>query len=203
MRTLLVVLVTLASSAWSAARADDGVDRGGQIETDEANIEIVRPHHGRVIQTPEGFLRVEDGPDLDRSPGLGSFGTYHPTSAANAPEAGPGSTGSGAADPSERVQVRPDGMVDTTAPVPGTDPCRPQRGRYLRRLLEMSGVKVDRPLDLLDGLAGPSAAGGNVLVSGWVAPGVDPLKPLAWDQELRSLGRDLAACQSRAAAARP
>lgn len=201
MRTLLVVL--LASSAWPAAWADDGADRGGQIDTDEGSIEIVRPHHGRVIQTPEGFLRVEDGPDLDKSPGLGSFGTYRATSVASRSDPDLGSTGSGAAEQPEHVPVRPDGMVDTTAPVPGADPCRPQRGRYLRRLLEMSGVKVDRPLDLLDGLAGPNAAGGNVLVSGWVTPGVDPLKPLAWDQELRSLGRDLAACQSRAAPAHP
>jgi hypothetical protein len=67
----------------------------------------------------------------------------------------------------------------------------------------MSGVKVDRPLELLDGLAGPGTVGSNVLATGFVTPGIDPLKPLAWDQELRSLGRDLAACQARVATARP
>ena len=146
MRALLVVLVTLAASYRPAlARADDeAVD--GRIVTDEVTIEIVHPHHGRVIETPEGFLRVEDGPDLDQSDQVGSFGTYHagPTSGESVPDRVAQRTPT---EGLEHTALRPDGLVDRSAPVPGHDPCRPQRSLYLRRLLEMSGVKVDRPVD--------------------------------------------------------
>lgn len=204
MRTLSALLVTCCVAGWdpATARADDA-PTGGRIESDQARIEILRPGGQREIRTPEGFLRVEDPAEPGDGARLGSFGTYHV--AALPPDAGDGAIDV-AAPPVEAPlepppRVRRDGLVDTSAPVGGGDPCRPQRARYLRRVLYMSGIEVDRPLELLDGLAGPVSQGGNVLAGGFLLPGFDAVKPLAWDQELRSLGRDLATCEARSGAA--
>jgi hypothetical protein len=59
----------------------------------------------------------------------------------------------------------------------------------------MTGVEVDDPLAFLDGLAGPGGYQSALLATPLgVLPGVDPVRPLAWDAELRSRARDLAAC---------
>ncbi len=194
----------------AAARGDDAA--GGRIESDQARIEILRAGGQREIRTPEGFLRVEDPPAPGDEDRLGSFGTYHPAVLV------PDETGDDALDVAARPArpthpaeapleappaLRRDGLVDTTAPIPGADPCRPQRTRYLRRVLRMSGIDVDRPIELLDGLAGPASQGGNLLLGGYLIPGFDAVRALAWDQELRSLGRDLATCEARTIASTP
>jgi hypothetical protein len=68
----------------------------------------------------------------------------------------------------------------------------------------MTGVDLDDPLAFLDGLAGPGGYQGALLATPLgVLPGVDPVRPLAWDAELRSRARDLAACARASAAAAP
>jgi hypothetical protein len=201
MRTVLAILAITFVARPAPGRAEEEPSEvAARIETDDGTIEIIQPHHGRVIETPEGYLRIEEGPDLDEGV-QGSFGTYHATPVE--PAAVSRIAVTSVEPPPAPVTVGPDGLVDTSAPTAGADPCHAQRERYFRRLLQMSGVYVDRPLELLDGLAGPGRVGANVLVTGYLSPGVDPLKPLAWDQELRSLGRDLAVCQTRVATARP
>jgi len=65
----------------------------------------------------------------------------------------------------------------------------------------MTGVDVDDPITFLEGLAGPGGYQGALLATALgVLPGVDPIRPLAWDAELRSRARDLTAC---ARASRP
>jgi hypothetical protein len=60
----------------------------------------------------------------------------------------------------------------------------------------MDGIDLEDPLALLDGLAGPSVNPGALLFSAYgLLPGVDPVRPLAWDFELQGLARELAACE--------
>ena len=66
----------------------------------------------------------------------------------------------------------------------------------LRLLLAMGGIDVERPLDLLDALSGPPGARGDLLFSAFgLMGGVEPLRPLAWDPDLREAARRLAACR--------
>jgi hypothetical protein len=75
------------------------------------------------------------------------------------------------------------------------DPCRAPRSAYLRQLLRTTGVDVDDPLALLDELAGPRGYDAATLFTPYgLLPGVDPIRPLAWDSELRRLARDLVRC---------
>ncbi len=210
---ITVVAWCAVASIPAAARGDDAA--GGRIESDQARIEILRAGGQREIRTPEGFLRVEDPPEPGDEDRLGSFGTYHAAvlmpdepgddalDVAARPERPARSIRPGEAPLEAPPPVRRDGLVDTTAPVAGADPCRPQRARYLRRVLRMSGIDVDRPIELLDGLAGPASQGGTLLLGGYLIPGFDAVRPLAWDQELRSLGRDLATCEARMIASTP
>jgi hypothetical protein len=83
----------------------------------------------------------------------------------------------------------------TATSAPAADPCRPQRSAYLRQLLRATGVDLDDPLALLDGLAGPRGYDAAALFTPYgLVPGVDPLQPLAWDSTLRTLADDLARC---------
>jgi hypothetical protein len=90
--------------------------------------------------------------------------------------------------------------VETAAP---PDPCREEKNRYAGRLLaSLEIADVDRPLALLEGIAELPAGGGlgpfvRLSLFGLPAAGpvaVDPIRPLAWDLELRSIARDLAEC---------
>jgi hypothetical protein len=201
---LLIAVVAAAAPIWGAPRAAPLQDTGGRIESDElVSIELITPSGQREIRTPEGFLRVEsDEPDDPSSSTMGSFGTYHAAvlapseSGVQVVDADPSPADAAPAEPAP--PLRRDGMFDTSAPTAGADPCHAQRNRYFRRVLRMSGVDVERPLELLDGLAGPGSRGGNLLIGGYLMPGVNPIQPLAWDQELRSLARDLATCEARA-----
>ncbi|MFL5274627.1 MAG: hypothetical protein ACJ79E_21435, partial [Anaeromyxobacteraceae bacterium] len=78
---------------------------------------------------------------------------------------------------------------------PPVDPCRRERSAYLRQLLRATGVDLDDPLALLDGLAGPRGYDAAALFTPYgLVPGVDPIQPLAWDSTLRTLANDLARC---------
>ena len=127
------------------------------------------------VRVPEGFVRAEAD-----APSATSNRSPSPTSSPS-----PSSTSAG-----------------TSMPAP--DPCRAERSAYLRRLLQMTGVDLDDPIALLEGLAGPGGYQGALLSTPLgVLPGVDPVRPLAWDAELRSRARDLAACARTSAPAAP
>jgi hypothetical protein len=84
------------------------------------------------------------------------------------------------------------GSTATSTP---PDPCRRERSAYLRQLLRATGVDLDDPLALLDGLAGPGGYDAAELFTPYgLVPGVDPIQPLAWDSTLRTLANDLARC---------
>ena len=190
MRALALALA-LAAAAPTPAAAQPAA--AGAVRADRAAVEVLPPRAGASeVRTPEGFLRVEGG---TIGAGSGSFGVYPAgayAGAAHLAGARPPPPPAAAAQPPRRE------LADAGAPGPDLDRCRAERTRYLRRLLYFAGIDVDDPLALLDGLAGvPGVAAGPFLFTVYgPLQGVEPLRPLAWDQELRSLGRELAACQA-------
>jgi hypothetical protein len=60
----------------------------------------------------------------------------------------------------------------------------------------MIGIDLEDPLGFLDGLAGSEGYSGALLFTPYgQLPVIDPIHPLAWDLELKSLARELASCQ--------
>lgn len=195
MRSLAVALALAAALPAAAQQA-----AAGAVRADRAAVEILPPRAGASeLRTPEGFLRVEGGMIGASS---GTFGVY-PAGAYGAGTSTGGVTGgaygAGARPPPPSVAAAPQPQPELApaGPPAGLERCRPERTRYLRRLLYFVGIDVDDPLALVDGIAGaPGAASGSFLFTAYGAlGGLEPLRPLAWDQELRSLGRELAACQ--------
>lgn len=154
----------------------------GAVRADRAAVEVLPPRAGAMeIRTPEGFLRVEGGA---LAAGTGTFGVYPAGSRAPAP-------------PALVARAAPAQAPDATAaPVRPAERCRPERARYLRRLLYMSGIDLEDPVAFLDGLAGREGAPEALLFTAYgLLPSVDPIRPLAWDFELQSLARELTGCQ--------
>lgn len=196
MRTFLAVLaVSLAVSPGNRTTAQAPAPRapvgapaqpstsGGSVRSDRMAVEVLPSRAGNEIRMPEGFIRLE-GSGAPPA-GLASFGTYR------------------AASPSSYQAVAsaaatPPGGDDGVSPAPPAlprDPCRAVRSRYLRRLLYMSGIDLDDPLAFLEGLSGPNGYPAQyVFTTIGFLPGTDPIHALAWDQELRSLARELTAC---------
>jgi hypothetical protein len=203
MRTLLVTLAAAALTTGPALAATTG----GSVRSEQGTIEILSPPAGPEIRTPEGFIRLEPGGPSGE--GVGSFSVVpagafaRPSPAPPRPVAPDERPESGLALAPPGPAFEPGGMVDTGAPSSGPDPCRYQRWRYARHLLRSAGIDVADPLALLQGLAGASAYGGDILSSGYLLSGIDPIRPLAWDMTLRSIARDLATCQSSTAAEPP
>lgn len=126
---------------------------------------------GMTIETPEGFLRLEEPP----APGLpGSF-SVEAARAQMAP----------ATQPLEPAEAR------ALAPPPAP-PCREERRRFLSALLRRAGVELSDPEALLEGLYGPAFAAPLMAVS---LP-ADPIRTASADVELRSLAEALARCTS-------
>lgn len=191
MRSLALALALAAALPAAAQQA-----AAGAVRADRAAVEVLPPRAGASeLRTPEGFLRVEGGTIGASS---GTFGVY-PAGAYGAGTSTGGAYGAGARPPppSAAASPQPQREVAPAGPPADLERCRPERTRYLRRLLYFVGIDVDDPVALLDGLAGaPGAASGPFLFTAYGAlGGLEPLRPLAWDQELRSLGRALAACQ--------
>jgi hypothetical protein len=130
---------------------------------------------------PEGFIRLEGTSAVPA--GYASFGTYRAAQSASYQV-----VASAAAPPGgDRVLPPPPG--------PPRDPCRAERSSYLRRLLYMQGIYLDDPIAFLEGMTGPGGYPPQYLFTALgLLPSLDPIRPLAWDQELRSLARDLSAC---------
>ena len=156
---------------------------GGSVRSDRMAVEVLPPRAGNEIRLPEGFIRLEGSRAAPA--GLASFGTYRAVPAASYQ-----AVASGAAAPPGGY-----GSVPPAPPGPTRDPCRAERSRYLRRLLYMSGIDLDDPLAFLEGLSGPNGYPAQyVFTTIGFLPGTDPIHALAWDQELRSLARELTAC---------
>lgn len=144
---------------------------------------------GETVRRPEGWFRIEP----PGTPEEGFIGALEVEGPGLAPaEEAP------AAPAAPEVTPRAMGLR-----APARYPCHQERARYWEELFRMAGI-WDAPwaLDLLEALDLPpnslspwvrfnlfgQVTGGAHLV------GVDPLRPLAWDQELRYVARQLAAC---------
>ncbi|HEX9288972.1 MAG TPA: hypothetical protein VF904_05560 [Anaeromyxobacteraceae bacterium] len=185
MRTLLVPLATAATLAAAAAAQAQVAGVAGAVRSEQAALELLPQRDAAEIRTPEGFVRAEGGVAPTRA--TGSFGVYR---AGGARAAAPPELAHGGAAQDAQAGSSAGGQAST-------HPCRAERGRYYRRLLESAGIDVPDPVGLLEGLAGPGGYAGAVLFSGYgLLAGLDPIRPLAWDFELRSRARDLAACVS-------
>jgi len=185
MCTLLIALVLAAGPRDPAA----GTSRRPATPTLET-----LPARGVTaeIRTPEGFIRLEGA--ARPTSGSGAFAVYPAASYSRA--APPPGSEDGAAG--EATPQAP----DEAAPPPTPDPCWRERNAYLRRLLRMDGIDLEDPLALLDGLSGPAGHANRLLFTAYgLLPGVDPIQPLAWDFELRSLARELTTCAAAARAA--
>ena len=177
MRTLVAVILLGGAAAGSAAE--------GAVRPEEVALESL-PQRGE-IRTAEGFIRAE-GPDPGGAPG--SFGTYHP--AARRPAAHPGGA---AAVP---VDAAPAELAAAERRA-RTDPCRPERDRYLRQLFRAAGIDLERPGALLQALAGPGGYTGEYLFTAYgLLAGLEPMRPLAWDADLRLAADELAECGEQA-----
>jgi len=154
---------------------------------------------GETVATPEGWYRVEP----EGTPDVGQLSVIVVRPEPRLPPA----ERSAPAEPSPTPSVLPE-----APPAPGRttgpeeDPCRPQRARYAEILFRMAGI-WDAPwaLDLLEALGASP-----LVLTPWVqlnafglpapilqpslSPGVDPIRPLAWDADLRRAAKDLAAC---------
>ncbi|HEX9051957.1 MAG TPA: hypothetical protein VF841_15615 [Anaeromyxobacter sp.] len=177
-RLALALAVALAAAApGSALPADPAAE--GRIQTDEGTIEILgRPVKvGEKIETPEGYIRVEEAGPEDRE--VGSFGVVA------AESFGTGAAAAAAATP---VAEAGDPAAARAAP----RDCRAQRSAYLEELWRESGIEVKAPDAVIDGLAAGST--GPATGYAWFALATDAFRPLAWSSELRDRAAALARC---------
>jgi hypothetical protein len=173
LRVALALLLLVAAPA--APRADPAA---GRIETDEGTIEILgRPVKvGEKIETPEGFIRVEEAGPEDGQ--VGSFGVVSAASFGAGADAGATAPAAAASDPASR-------------PAKPSD-CRKQRAAYLAELWRASGIEVSSPDALIEGLE--AGASGPATGYAWFALATDPFRALAWSSELRDRAEALARC---------
>ena len=173
----LAVAAALALSA-PPARADPAA-AAGRIETEGSQFEILgRPlRAGDRIDLPEGYLVVEESaPDEGQA---GSFGVV------------PAETFSQAASGGAAPAAEPGAPADA-APGPVFAACGAERGAYLMELWRASGIEVNVPVALLEGLQG--GAVGPSTGFWWFALATDAFRNLAWSSELRSRADALARC---------
>lgn len=157
----------------------------GRVESGAVRVEILgRPARvGETLELPEGFIRVEEQGTEDRE--AGSFSvvpaeTLRPTAAALA--------SAGAAVPEPRGAPETEASLGRAAP----RDCRRERAAYLRELWRASGIEVDDPAAVIEGLE--AGAEGPATGYYWFALATDPFRPLAWSSDLRSLAGALARC---------
>lgn len=178
--------------------APAGEPVGGEIRSEDARSEILPepPAVGRTVTTPEGWYRVEAAPSRDTG-ATGSLSVvprarFAPPAAAPRAAAGAPTAAPGEAAPAIEVSVEA-----------SPDPCREEKERYLAQLLEYLEIDdLESPLSLLEGIEQLPVGTGlgaftRLSLFGLPAAGpvaVDPVRPLAWDLELRSIARDLAGC---------
>ncbi len=173
-RLALAVALAAAAAPGAATRADPAA--AGRIQTDEGAIEILgRPVKvGEKIETPEGFIRVDEAGPEDGE--VGSFGVVAAESL--------GDVGAAAAPVAEAGDPAP-----TRAPARD---CRAERSAYLAELWHESGIEVKAPDAVIDGLAAGST--GPATGYAWFALATDAFRPLAWSSDLRDRAAALARC---------
>ncbi len=175
-RVALALALAAAVAPGSGARADPA--SAGRIQTDEATVEILgRPVKvGEKIETPEGFIRVEEAGPEDGQ--VGSFSVVSAASlgaGADPKAADPVAT---AGDPASRPAAPPD--------------CRAERAAYLAELWRASGIEVSSPDAVIEGLQ--AGGSGPATGYGWFALATDPFRALAWSSALRDRAEALARC---------
>jgi hypothetical protein len=174
------LLFALPLLATTAAPLAEEPRPEGRIDAGDGRSEILsRPLPvGRRIELPEGWFQVDEEGVEDRH--VGSF-----TVAAAVTERSPAAAPARAAPPAEPAEAAP-------PPRAAPDPCLAQRTAYLRELWKTSGIEVDDPVALQEGLeAGTSGPAAGFY---WYALATDPFRPLAWSTELQSRARALVRC---------
>jgi hypothetical protein len=170
--------LALALALPAAPLADPTAE--GRIQTDEGTIEILgRPVKvGQKIETPEGWIRVEEAGPEDGE--VGSFGIVAAESfgAGAAASSGASAPAASAGDPASQPAAPPD--------------CRAERSAFLAELWRTSGIDVKDPAALIEGL--DAGASGPATGYAWFALATDPFRPLAWSSTLRDRADALAHC---------
>lgn len=188
MRRLALLVAVLAAPA---ARAQDQAQIGF-VESDETRVEVLAApaRVGERIERPEGWYRVEEAGPEDGE--VGSFGIV-PAVATDGDEE--------EASAQEQAGLRPGERIPAPEPLRGEgpayallDPCRAERTAYLRTLLRTEGIDVSDPVGLMEGLEGEGFAPGFNWF--WLSLRTDPIRPLAWNSDLRSAADRLARCAS-------
>ncbi|AKU90109.1 hypothetical protein [Vulgatibacter incomptus] len=196
---------------------DQGQDVSGTISSREATTEILPapPPVGETIQIPGGWYRIESGPE---EPGAtGSLTVMKvpfpkpvaPAAPARAPAAPPAPAQPAA--PSEAYpysQPYAEAYPPASAYPPALEEqrCWMEKEAYARELFRIAGIwYYERPLELIQGVEETPGlalspwirfnlfglATGGPLVS---AVGVDPIRPVGWDEGLRWAADDLIQC---------
>jgi hypothetical protein len=183
---LAAVAATAAPLAAEPGRPEGTIDLGGsRVEVLSREIPV-----GKRIELPEGWFRVEEEGDEDR--GVGSF-TVVKVSDEDQPSSDEAAPAGALARPAPAAQPA---LALASAPGPSaavaSDPCRAERSAYLKELWHMSGIEVDDPEALIDGLSGGSRDPSAGFY--WFALATDPFRPLAGSSELRDRARALVAC---------
>jgi hypothetical protein len=181
LRLAAVPLVALAIATPTPARPGPAAPPEGRIVSDEGRTEILgRPlRAGDTIELPEGYLRVEeDGPDD------GAVGSFSVVAAESFAAASPAPAAAAAADGAPRPAAPP-------PPAAAARDCSAERGRYLAELWRASGIEVEHPEAILEGL---DSGGGAQAGFYWLALATDPFRPLAWSSDLRDRAAALARC---------
>lgn len=173
---MLRLALALALALPAAALADPSAE--GRIRTDEGTVEILgRPVKvGERLETPEGWIRVEEAGPEDRE--VGSFSVVAAESFGAGADPGRASPAAEAGDPAGRTTGRED--------------CRGERAAYLAELWRQSGIEVSSPDAVIEGLDAGSAGPGTAFH--WFALATDPFRPLAWSSALRERAEALARC---------
>jgi len=218
----LCALLPLAAAAEETAT--DGVISGewGYVE-----ILPEAPPPGTTIELREGWIRVESAPDDEEpgsgsfgvihsealaqrpddrvrtvpQPGLRAGPGYREAEPPRHREpAGPPALRD---EPQDRRALR-DELVARDA---GLGPCYVEREKYVKELFRIAGIEgeVDHPLALLAALGDTPGLSPWVrfnlfgLPGGgpWGASWIDPVRPLAWDDGLQWVARDLERCMRR------
>jgi hypothetical protein len=200
MRRLAFALFTVPALVAAPAGARAQGDAGGFVESDEARVEVLAApaRVGERIERAEGWYRVEEAGREDRA--VGSFGIVPAAELTAAPEpvrelpraepAGPTAAQLGLS-PEDRIPAPMDARGEGPA-YALADPCRAERTAYLRALLRTEGIDFDDPVGLFEGIEGDAFARGFNWY--WLSLRVDPIRPLAWNSDLRALARELARC---------
>jgi hypothetical protein len=211
------IAFTLAASVAVPAAAEETAS--GVIAGEWGYVEILpeAPPPGKTLQLREGWIRVESAPE-DEEPGSGSFGVIssealtqvqdrprvrtEPQPGLRAAPARPGQRPQPGYPPAP--QSREGARAQAEAPAE-LGPCYEEREEYAKRLLEIAGIEdVEHPLALLEGLNGTPGLSPWVRFNlfglptggpwGGVIAGVEPVRPLAWDDDLQYVARQLSAC---------